>query len=78
MLEAVAEEFRLGEKSANVGMLRITQERTEVDDLLGGVIELQTQTMAADVLGMRDIDDDRVHGSVLVILSGETDLCRTK
>ena len=78
VFEAVGEEFFLIEKSPGVRMLGITQERPEVDDLLGGVVELQTQAITTHMLGSRDVDDCWIHGSAFVIFSGETDLWRTK
>ena len=59
-------------------MLRIAEERTEVDDLFASVVELQAEAVAAHVLGIRNVDDALVHGSGWVIFSVETDLCSTK
>ena len=78
VFKAVTTEIFLGKKRPDIGMLRITQEGTEVDDLLGGIIELQSQAVSAHVLGMRNIDDGWIHESALVIFSAETDLWRTK
>ena len=61
VFEAVGEEFFLIEKSPGVRMLGITQERPEVDDLLGGVVELQTQAITTYMLGTRDVDDCWIH-----------------
>jgi hypothetical protein len=42
-------------------MLGLTQERPEVDDLLGGIVELQTQAITTHMLGTRDVDDCWIH-----------------
>jgi len=78
VFKPVAAEKFLGQKRPDPGMLRIMQKRTEVDDLLGGIIELQSQAVSAHVLGMRNTDDGWIHESSLVIFSAETDLWRTK
>jgi hypothetical protein len=39
---------------------------------------MQAQAVAPRVLGVRNVDDARVHGSGLVIFSVETDLWSTK
>ncbi len=78
VIDAVVQEFFFGKECANVRVLGIAQERTEVDDLFGAVIELQAQAVASYVLRVCHIDDGRVHGSGLVIFSVETDLWRTK
>jgi hypothetical protein len=44
-------------------MLGLTQERPEVDDLLGGIVELQTQAITTHMLGTRDVDDCWIHES---------------
>jgi hypothetical protein len=78
VLDAIGQESILAEKCADVGMLRITEKWPEVDDLFASVVELQAQAVAADMLGIRDVDNGRVHGSGLVIFSVETDLWSTK
>jgi hypothetical protein len=74
MLNAKSAEALCFEVGADVWMLRALKKRPEVDNLRGAIVECQPNPEIANLIGRYDIDDDRVHFSLLVMRSGLTGL----